>query len=195
MDPCWSVLLLIRNTEWVRFWRWRIAKPLSDAVAIVWCSYCQSSVVLQGHGFEMKSEISWAWGCRCEILGLGSPRQEEPQFKAVWLAHTDCLQTKQTQEKKRLLVVSQYNWYLGLPSPLATFPVCKREKLKKKIPNGVFIIIFTLIGSAVLVERYPIATSWWEKITSVFAICSFPLWIKFFLLWPVSDCSVWTLTE
>lgn len=102
---------------------------MKNCKAIVWCSYCQSSVVLQEQGFEMKSEISWAWGCRCEILG--SPRQEEPQFKAVWLAHADCLQTKQTQEKKRLLVVSQYNQYLGLPSPLATFPVCKREKLKK----------------------------------------------------------------
>lgn len=105
---------------------------MKNCKAIVWCSYCQSSVVLQEQGFEMKSEITWAWGCRCEILGLGSPRQEEPQFKAVWLAHADCLQTKQTQEKKRLLVVSQYNQYLGLPSPLATFPVCKREKLKKK---------------------------------------------------------------
>lgn len=107
-------------------------------------------MVLQGRGFEMKSEISGARGCRCETLALGSPRQEEPEFKAVWLAHADCLQTKQTREKKRLLVVSQYNQHLGLPSPLATFPVCKREKLKKN-PQGVFIIIVTLIGGAVLV--------------------------------------------
>lgn len=27
----------------------------------------------------MKSEISWAWGCRPVILVLGSPRQEEPE--------------------------------------------------------------------------------------------------------------------